>query len=56
MQKAAFEKMVDLDIEKMVFIVIIIDLDAKILAEKAMMTLFFEINGSSIYIVMVLIN
>lgn len=55
-QKSAFEKMMDLDIEEMVFAMKIIDLNAEVFAEKIMVTLVFEINGGGIYMVMTLIN
>lgn len=46
----------DLDIKEVMFIIKIIDLDDKIFAEKAMVSLIFKINSGGIYIAMVLIN
>lgn len=55
-QKAASEKMMDLDAKERVFVIKIIDLDIKMSAKKTIIALVFEINGSSIYTVMVLMN
>ena len=46
----------DLDAEKVVFTMNIIDLDTEISSEKAMVALIFEINSSGIHIAKVLIN
>ena len=55
-RKAAFEKMMDLDAEEMVSAVKIIDLNAKVSTEKAMVALVFEIDGGGIHMVMALMN
>lgn len=55
-QKAASEKMIDLDAKKVVFIMKIIDLNAKVSAKKTTIVLIFEINGGGIYTAIVLIN
>ena len=55
-QKAAFEKMMDLDAKEVVFAVKIIGLDAEVSVEKAMVALVFEIDGSGIHMAMTLMN
>ena len=55
-QKAASERMMDLDVEEVVFAVKIIGLDAEMSADKAMVALVFEIDGGGIYMAMVLMN
>lgn len=55
-QKATAEKILDLDVEKVMSAIKIIDLDAKMSTEKAMVALIFEIDGSGIYIAMTLMN
>lgn len=55
-QKTAFEKIMNLNTEKVVFAIKIIDLDAEVFVKKKMVTLVFEIYGSGIYIAMTLIN
>ena len=46
----------DLDAKEVVSTMKIIDLDAEVSAEKAMVALVFEINGGGIYMSIVLIN
>lgn len=55
-QKAAFEKMIGLDIEEVMSVVKIINLDTEISAKKTMGILIFEIDGGSIHTKMALIN
>lgn len=55
-QKPVSEKMIDLDAEEGVFVIKIIDLDIKMSAEKTIIALVFDIDGSSIYTIMVLMN
>ena len=55
-QKAAFERMKNLDAKEVVSAMKIIDLDAEISAEKAMVPLIFEIDGGGIYMAMALMN
>lgn len=54
--KAAFEKIRDLDIKKVVFTIKIINLNIKIFAKKTMMALVFEINNGSIHMIITLMN
>lgn len=46
----------NLDAEGVVFIIKIIDLDVEMFVEKIMVALVFEIDSSSIYIAIALIN
>ena len=46
----------DLNIEKVVFIIKIINLDTKVFTKKIIVSLIFKINNSNIYIIMTLIN
>lgn len=55
-QKAAFEKIFDLDAKKKVFVIKIIDLNVELSAEKIMVALVFEIDSNYIYTKMALIN
>lgn len=48
--------MMDLDAKEVVSTLKTIDLDIEIFAEKTIMTLVFNINGSGIYTIMALIN
>ena len=48
--------MINLKAEEMVFAMKIIDLNTEIFAEKIMVALIYEIDGSNIYMVMTLIN
>lgn len=55
-QNAVFEKMIDLDAKKVMFVIKIIELDVKIFAKKIMIALIFEIDSIVIYITIVLMN
>ena len=55
-QKAIFEKIIDLDAKEIIFVIKIIDLDAKVFAKKIIVALIFKIDGVAIYMTMVLIN
>lgn len=55
-QKATFEKMINLDVEKIVFVIKIKDLDIKVFAEKTIVAFVFKIDGHNIYIKMALID
>lgn len=47
--KVVFEKMIDLDGLKVVFVVKIIDLNVKMSTKKTMVAFIFEINGDNSY-------
>lgn len=51
--KAFFEKMMDLNIEKVLFVVKIIDLDTEIFIRKKLVAFLFKIDGSNIYTAMI---
>lgn len=55
-QKAASEKIIDLDTKEVVSAMKIIDLNIEVSAEKTMVTFIFEIDDSGIYTTMALIN
>lgn len=55
-QKAAFEKMRNLDTKEMVFDMKIMDLNTEVSAKKIIVTLIFEIDSSGINMAMTLIN
>ena len=55
-QKTAFEKMIDLDVEEIVSAMKIMYLDAEVFVEKIMVALVFEIDIGSIYTAMTLMN
>lgn len=55
-QKDAFKKMIDLDLEKVMFVVKIIALNFEISAEIIIVVLVFEINGGNMYIIIILKN
>lgn len=55
-QKAASKMIINLDIKKMVSVVKIINLDAKVSIKKIMVTLIFEIERGGIYTRMTLMN
>ena len=48
--------MVNLDVEKMVFSIKIIDVNTKVFAKKTIMALVFEIDSNNILTAMILIN
>lgn len=48
--------MIDLEANKVIFIMKIITLNTEIFAEKIMVALIFEINDSSIYMAITFIN
>lgn len=55
-QKATFKKIIDLDAKKVVSAVKIINLDTEVFIKKIIVIPIFEIDDSSIYIAMTLIN
>lgn len=55
-QKIAFEKMMALNARKVVSVIKIMDLNAKMLNEKTIVVLVFEIDDSGIYTTITLMN
>lgn len=55
-QKAIFEKKINLDTEKVVSAIKIIDLDTEVFTEKTIIAFVFEIDSSNIHIKIALID